>query len=517
MKNRERFKFVRVGRAPRAGQLKGFTLIEVMISLALVLLLTYGIAQVFSLSSQTVGVTTAVQNIVRDHRAAVTTLMDDFRNCANDSPLFLIDSQVAYDGAVGTTPAPRKEVVGSRTITRGYLAGFRNALEESQSTDPNHDPTRIEVNGKQLFVDFNTYTDRTPRMDRLGFFARGLYRRQTMSNSQVYSATTSNEAYIWYGHTALPGYAAQGAGVPQKGTPYANGYYMTLPQNQYAQDRILGRIAILLKDRSTIPNAEFGDALGGTGLTAPLDWDSRGWLSYSDLGNATMDQWRTAANLQYQTNFKTWYWTMDDDNRTGQKLWWANCQPVLERPITPQKMAQTAPCFIPHCTQFMVEYAGDYLAQDPSTGAVTDAGAKMNAASGLITGGRTDGEIDYVLDTTIANQPVKRVRWYGLPRDTDGDGKIGILDVLPLADVMGYYGIGGAVAPWEKVLPTPGLTGLGGDYSRFKTANGMSPQNFRYVCAWHNDAPPMIRILMKFDDPAGRLQEGQWYEYVLSR
>jgi hypothetical protein len=27
----------------------------------------------------------------------------------------------------------------------------------------------------------------------------------------------------------------------------------------------------------------------------------------------------------------------------------------------------------------------------------------------------------------------------------------------------------------------------------------------------------MIRILVKIDDPTGKLQDGQWYEYIFSR
>jgi hypothetical protein len=271
--------------------------------------------------------------------------------------------------------------------------------------------------------------------------------------------------------------------------------------------------------------------LGSTGFTAPIDWDSEAWLSYSDLGDSTIDRWRVLSDIRYQLNQKTWYQTMEDDSTNAGKMWWGNCQPVLERPITGQKLAQTAPCFIPHCTQFMVEYAGDFLAQDPTTGAVTSAGIRMDPVSGATTSGKTDGEVDYYLDTTTAGagKPIKRIRWYGLPRDINNDGRIDISDVVPLCDVMDFYGIGG-VAPWEKVRPTPKPTpnspakgpglmhaALQGDYANFNTSRGLSPQNFKYVCAWRNDAPQMIRIVMKLDDPTGKLQEGQWYEMVLTR
>src|SRR6185436_16624461 len=136
---------------------------------------------------------------------------------------------------------------------------------------------------------------------------------------------------------------------------------------------------------------------------------------------------------------------------------------------------------------------------------------------------------------------VKRIRWYGLPRDVNGDGAITINDVVPLTDVMGYYfgtwfipaGAGPSDlpwAPWEKSWPTPTLQSAGlkdtnipkRTKEKFWQQNyGLFPNNsaqaFNYVCAWHNDAPPLIRILVKIDDPTGRLQDGQWYEYIFSR
>jgi hypothetical protein len=38
---------------------------------------------------------------------------------------------------------------------------------------------------------------------------------------------------------------------------------------------------------------------------------------------------------------------------------------------------------------------------------------------------------------------------------------------------------------------------------------------FRYTCIWVNSAPTMLRISLKLEDPAGRLPEGQWFEYVV--
>jgi hypothetical protein len=176
--------------------------------------------------------------------------------------------------------------------------------------------------------------------------------------------------------------------------------------------------------------------------------------------------------------------------------------------------------------------------------------------------GQGDGQIDYVIDTSAdpadpPNDPtkwVRRVRWYGLPRDVTGDGHITINDVVPLADVLAYYEIytrrnpdstvglaTRSVGPWESQLPLTDQTddktstkqglltaGLKNntlpkrqkeqysqqDYAQMTNADAAA---FRYTCAFHNAAPPLIRITMKIEDPTGKLRDGQWYQYILHR
>jgi hypothetical protein len=239
------------------------------------------------------------------------------------------------------------------------------------------------------------------------------------------------------------------------------------------------------------------------------------------------------------------------------------------------------PYFLGHCTQFVVEYAGDFLNQaeyDPAKGNVTP-GAVIDAAKYMdskdpndppqIYTGTTDGKIDYIVDTSAdpidpadpAHSPtdqskwVRRIRWYGLPRDVNGDGKITINDVVPLKDVLAYSWkgpkgktfkpgtfdprdasnnpfVGSPMAPWEKVWPVPTIEDTGQlkdttilpirkNEDLWQQNYGLYPikaaANFAHVCAWRNDAPLMIRVLVKIDDPTGKLQDGQWYEYVFSR
>lgn len=544
-------------RCRRAGR-PAFTLVELMISIALALMLIYGISQVFKLSGDTVGAQQAVASNVRDQRAASATMIEDFRNSLPDSPLVLLSNRIAY------AYEPSK-------ATSGYRAGFKNAEEQRDSSDP--DPTIQQINGSSFTVPIAAGTDRTPRLDRLGFFTRNLYRRQTADNSQLASTVSGTEAYIWYGHVAIP----DGAGWRQ-------------PQEQYGAERVLGRVAILMKDSQTTYAA--GDAplpMSGSlpDPLRPLGFRSGAYQSLVDFGDRSIDEWRQQANSEYAGNAAqpgefatTWFRPMEDDYTvpSAPNFWRALCQPTVTRPITQAKLAQTTPFFVGNCTQFIVEYAGDFLDQregdatDNVPGRVLDAKKKRRAGTGvpgkkeeiegdLEANRLLDGnQIDYIIDTSgdvdpttgnLVDPPanpskwVRKIRWYGLPRDTNGDGKITINDVLPLSDVMAYYDVrmangDRAVAPWEIDLPladtnpqkkqqglltTPGLKNnkitpranepnWQQDYSLVANA---AAANFLYTCAWHNDAPLLIRITMKVDDPTGKLKDGQWYQYILSR
>jgi hypothetical protein len=103
-----------------------------------------------------------------------------------------------------------------------------------------------------------------------------------------------------------------------------------------------------------------------------------------------------------------------------------------------------------------------------------------------------------------------------------------LVDVIPLRD---YWWLYAAVAnnaavpiqspPWEVDVnfdPTK-------DYANptastylnnvFQATNTANPQkNARYACAWHDDMPALIRILIKVDDPNNKVKDGPWYEYV---
>ena len=55
--------------------------------------------------------------------------------------------------------------------------------------------------------------------------------------------------------------------------------------------------------------------------------------------------------------------------------WWSRlmldcrfqCNPFVAGPLTSASMAKQSPYFVGHCSQFIVEYAGDFIAQQPAT------------------------------------------------------------------------------------------------------------------------------------------------------
>jgi hypothetical protein len=90
-------------------------------------------------------------------------------------------------------------------------------------------------------------------------------------------------------------------------------------------------------------------------------------------------------------------------------------------------MAKAMPVLLQNCSQFAVEFAGDYLTQDndqyfpPGTPNAN----QPNPDWGRIKRIGPDGVVDYVVDhsaVTASNYNVSsKIRWYGLPRDTNGD------------------------------------------------------------------------------------------------
>jgi hypothetical protein len=267
-----------------------------------------------------------------------------------------------------------------------------------------------------------------------------------------------------------------------------------------------------------------------------------------------------------------------------------HANPFVAKPITADNYAQQMPVFLPGCTQFIVEYAGDFLDQE-NDGNSNFYGQVKNVYFELpwqLPAGsplpadyvepKTDGEIDYILDWTDSNNNglidsaaerasvKKRIRWYGLPRDVDGNGIIlggaaasntvnsnFLKDVVPLRDVA--YAASFSTVPelvakarFRGLLRSPQMANSGAPFERIgpqrivgkdaqsmaqegvqsknqtlrMLANyaavgnpGMQPDDY-YTCVWtyKDRKPSMFRITIVVDDPGGRLSDGQTFEYV---
>ena len=175
------------------------------------------------------------------------------------------------------------------------------------------------------------------------------------------------------------------------------------------------------------------------------------------------------------------------------------------------KAAMQATYLAKGCTQFIVEFAGDFLTQDPATGAVA--------------GPLPDG----VLDFDIAGG-VRQTQWYGLPRDIDGDGQAGT--VAPPVYVGANNSANGDVVPVfvkAKQTPPPASASLpptsipfekvfkaGSEYVVAFGPNEMYPDGGSPL----NSAPPfavrpwLIRLTATMVDPSGSLPNGFTRDFV---
>ena len=187
-----------------------------------------------------------------------------------------------------------------------------------------------------------------------------------------------------------------------------------------------------------------------------------------------------------------------------------------------------ASVFLANCSQFAVEYAGDFVTQVKADPYGATPAERQPPDEGRV----ASNEPDDVLDFVKAPDGAVNVRWYGLPRDANGDGRIEggggrgqsnrLTDVVPLRDVRRTASVRKTgerdEAPFERMTDEKGRQRLpfpaGGDYA------GSMPEGATYVVAWGPDTagsprPLMLRIVFALDDPSGRLSEAQTYEYVV--
>lgn len=525
---------------------RGFTLIELMVSMALVLILILGVNAVFRLTSDTVNAGMALSAADRDNRAVQPVLYNDMQTAVLEgAPFFIIRSErvAAFRN--------RADELADRDIQPSDADLQRDLHIRTIDINGNNQEGEAGVAGETISP--VTYNSRNHRIDSLRFFANHLYRRQTGGgsvsgtnsanrNQLISDNTVSNEAMIWYGHVTQPDFTTpltqvQGEFEGRKPGVRLPGGNPTDKNrdNYYATDWILGRVAMLLQEapdrserfirRNPSSNAQTG------GILTPLSENSQAgdreniqWSRY-DLAQTSIAGYRQILSdvlqdpqLNPTTDFvqSAWYRTLSDYRFQGYRY--------PDRPLTARGVARTTPVLLPGCTQFIVEYAGDYLNQ---------------TAAGRIQGtfldpNGTDGQVDFIVtnNTSDPANDVRRIRWYGFPRNVDtsddvngvpmvngGPRETGMLDVVPLRDLLLAAGKSPAdLAPntfWEHFENLP-------PQRNYAASNGV-PFNARYVAAWNPSdltrgslkRPRMIRITMVVDDPQGRLTEGQTYEYVI--
>jgi len=169
--------------------------------------------------------------------------------------------------------------------------------------------------------------------------------------------------------------------------------------------------------------------------------------------------------------------------------------------------SQQVPIFLPGCTQFIVEFAGDYVSQD-ANGNVTNTNA-LDVSNPSTWG--LDGVIDYDVVTVKGNQ-VRQIHWYGYPRKTDGtNNPINVRsgDVTTVSQKRA-----------DRADPQDVVTGL----MPFEFV----PDDNTYDCGWTKDmlfmqdgsnppvslAPKLIRITVTITDPEGRMRDGMTRQFI---
>jgi prepilin-type N-terminal cleavage/methylation domain-containing protein len=478
----------------RAQSCSAFTLIELMVAIALLVMIMLGINQVFKITGDAVSSGQAVSAMTRDAQAVQTVLAGDFQAMVsgNDAPWLMIRSTV--------TPT------------------FRNRADQLGDRDGN--PRTIDTNNDgtdDLTLALTRTNTRIHRTDVLGFFARDLFRRQTGNDGELTDGFVSREGYIWYGHLA------QNDGSGNWRNP-GEGTFTSNPYNFYATDWILGRAVMLLAEPGVIGNARnhirrnnatppdlsplrFDSISTRYGSPMPAQFilaDHRYDLAGATMGTILEDVQDALSRPVGGTtpNSRNWWAPMvaamnvstaatDPKNATGPTLRFRGST-FFSRPLTAEGAARTAPVLMDGATSFIVEFAGDYLEQNPANGNITNHAYSASPS--------TDGQIDYLIDPVTLE---RRIRWYGFPRDVTETGTATWdRDVVPLHTVLAASGT--AIADPNE--------------PRFERNRRVSPfdADSDYTCVWApgDRKPRLIRIIITQDEPTAATAAGQTFEYV---
>ena len=472
---------------------RGFTLVELMVAVALVLVLIIGINEVFRVTSDTIGVGQSLSSALRDQRAVRTTFESDFGNVAQDAPALVIRNQA--------------------------VAAFRSRDEQLGNVDPAN-PLRVDLNadgnatgpGEQISP--ATPGDRVRRIDSVTFFVRKPLRRQTGNldpssglPTDLLGTSTTAEAMVTYGHLRLPNNRAIPSYYDPGQADLDNPGGDRNDNNKFASQFVLGRQQMLLvpyvpenNTAETTWRPTAVSAINSPLNLSPLSMATVGLRNngaFPNLGNvpalgrqarpfdslvdvATSEPSSTSDDLYVRTpltltsfaqrlaqyerdvaatggafgstyagtaNSGLWFLPAASNTYTTALaretlVFRAQANPFGTRSYNGTNntlsttLAQTSPIFLSRCTSFIVEFAGDFISQDNRQ----IVGVANNPSFGAGYDGVPDGEIDYVV-----YKGTRRIRWYGLPRYTNSG------DVDAIATGSGYVG------PRVRGRPGPGF------------------------------------------------------------
>jgi hypothetical protein len=499
-----------------------------MVSIAIAMILILGVNMVFKASTNTVSGGMALSGTNRQNLVVKTVLKNDLGQIATDG-LLVIRSERVY--------------------------AFRNVADRAGDSDG--DPKTLDMPGQVGGIPVNPtrVNDRSHRLDRLAFFMRGTFTRQTAppidpGTGPLTWNTTSTEAWVWYGHLAIPNNMWL-KGKQNATSPFPLFFNPAAPDvppdtndnNALAADWALGRYCILLvpdnnpKDgpyfwpsNNPLDPLRFDSPLGGGGPRAGI-YDSA-INTPIDVANTDIQTYLNS-NRQVLDNFTLDWPNLLIGSLAGTNVWRPG-SPYLRVPpnntnglspgsssplMTPYSADLTSPVLVRGCVHFIVEYAGDYLMQMPN-GTLDP----HQPTDGLPHG---DGQTDFYVDPATGDH---KIRWYGFPRDVNNDGRIDGADVIPLRDLMP----GRLPAPFERIGrnafqnsqafpdgPTddPLDPASNFDYAAMMGRNPTFP--YAYVCGWSQEMarlgylPKMLRITVGIDDPNGRLNNAQIFQYTI--
>ncbi len=469
-----------------------FTLTEILVAIALLLIIMVSVSTIFRTAGQTVGMGIAITDQNRALAATGQQLQQDIIGYSDTDP---------YINGSGLWPV--NEVPGP------YAPPFLFIRNFAQSSLHDKDAAAT-----------------TPfRLDSIGFFTRGAFKRQTGSTELVDQMPVFSKAYVWYGHLRLPDNATPTPNPRNPGELFPVGADPKVynPNNFYANQWILGRRAILLTDVIPAPSPQVGTVLNAWG--APVLFYGRDTGSrndpavFSPLGLGAMATLHDDSgylpgervqesryDIAAMNRFQSWqdYATLIQTYQDGVVVGTPGYTPWVEGRFATRPLASptegidldwnvngdpanktsfkaaaalSVPILLRNCTNFVVEFAGDYVDQT---------GAPNSNANFVVSDPSTwhlDGVIDYDLVGTV-----QQIHWYGLGNTVQAKR--------------------GSAMPFES-----------------------NPPSGAYCCGWTKDmlclpatgtlptprpslAPKLIRITVQVSDPQGRVLDDMTRQFV---